>query len=123
MSKQRLIDANAFLERKKRLCNFETLKNWVDVEPTIDPIEHGYVPVNAYEQIKWERDTAIRQLESYGVNFGEKAEMQRVRHGKWISEEDKSMMVAWERCSDCGLCTVDMNLNYCPNCGCKMDKE
>lgn len=95
----------------------------IDETTDVDIVNENYVSLGAYEQAMWERDTAIRQLESYGVGFGEKAEMQRVRHGKWVSEEDKSMMAAWERCSDCGFCTVDMNLNYCPNCGCKMDGE
>lgn len=50
-------------------------------------------------------------------------ETELVRHGEWILEEDKSMMAAWERCSVCGFCTVDMSLNFCPECGSKMDKE
>lgn len=30
------------------------------------------------EQISWERDMAIEQLESYGVGFGEKADVVRI---------------------------------------------
>lgn len=35
------------------------------------------------EQIKWERDKAIKQLESYGVGFGEQADVAKVKHGEW----------------------------------------
>lgn len=53
-----------------------------------------------YEQIKWERDIAISQLESYGVQFGEQADCVRVVRCKdcvfYYEDEDR----------DCGLCTL-----------------
>lgn len=61
----------------------------VDEQPTIDPLRHGYVLSSVHEQVQWERDIAIDQLHSYGVEFGEKAEIQRVRHGKWINVKDR----------------------------------
>ena len=36
------------------------------------------VPTDACRQVQWERDTAIKQLESYGVSFGEKAECAKI---------------------------------------------
>lgn len=39
----------------------------VEQTPTVDA-----VPVQAYEQVAWERDIAIQQLREYGVSFGEK---------------------------------------------------
>lgn len=36
------------------------------------------VPTGAYIQVRWERDVAIEQLNSYGVSFGEKADCVKV---------------------------------------------
>ena len=68
-------------------------------------------------QIMWERDIAIKQLEDYGVGFGEKAELQRVRHGKWF---DVGSLFC--RCDQCG-CKNNKETPYCPNCGAKMESE
>lgn len=38
----------------------------------------GYVSQEAYDQVRWERDTAIEQLKSYGIEFGENADCARV---------------------------------------------
>lgn len=52
-----------------------------------------------------------------------KADVAEVKHGKW-----KSFGYKWE-CSNCrSRCNLDgtpveNGLNYCPNCGAKMDKE
>ena len=46
-----------------------------------------------------------------------------VKHGHWIFVED---MVAYIKCSECGLHTQWLNTkrpNYCPNCGAKMDEK
>ena len=47
----------------------ESIKN----APTADVVSKSL-----YDQIKWERDTAISQLESYGVGLGEKADVVEV---------------------------------------------
>lgn len=39
------------------------------------------VPITTHRQVQWERDVAIDQLHSYGIEIGEKAELQKVRHG------------------------------------------
>ena len=48
------------------------------------------------------------------------ADVAQVRHGWWIFNDDW-----WEfRCSLCGSHVGNIKkLNYCPNCGAKMDKE
>lgn len=38
-----------------------------------------------------------------------------VRHGKWIIEDGHVC------CSECG--EISKEFNYCPYCGCRMDKE
>lgn len=52
--------------------------------PAADVVSKGL-----YEQIKWERDVALAQLEEYGVSLGEKAdvaEVVRCKDCKWYSE-------------------------------------
>lgn len=86
-------------------------------EPAADVVSKGL-----YEQIKWERDVALTQLEEYGVSLGEKADVMKVRHGRWVNTHSDSEF------AQCSLCKYPVyaawiwNLtNYCPNCGAKMD--
>ena len=94
----------------------------LDSIPAADVISKGL-----YEQIKWERDVALAQLEEYGVSLGEKADVVKVRHGRWIRKEDDSCY--WYECSECGEKLAktqwgnDYFSAYCPNCGVLMDKE
>ena len=49
---------------------------------------NGYVvSMGVHEQVRWERDIAIEQLESYGISLGEKADAVKV-----------------VRCKDCKYC-------------------
>ena len=94
---------------------------FIDKEPAADVVSKGL-----YEQIKWERDVALAQLEEYGVSLGEKADVVEVRHGRWIRKEDDSCY--WYECSECGEKLAktqwgnDYFSAYCPNCGTLMDK-
>ncbi len=54
-----------------------------------------------------------------------------VRHGRWIDLREDDMDYEW-KCSSCGetfgmahedVSPYDVGLNYCPNCGAKMDLE
>ena len=92
---------------------------FIDKEPAADVVSKGL-----YEQIKWERDVALAQLEEYGVSLGEKADVMKVRHGRWVNTHSDSEF------AQCSLCKYPVyaawiwNLtNYCPNCGAKMNLE
>lgn len=91
----------------------EAIKN----TPTADVVDAKTV-----EQLKWERDMAIKQLESYGVGFCEKADVIKVKHGTWIKPTKASESI----CSECRR-TPKMVFgilpDYCPHCGTKMDGE
>ena len=108
---------------------------FIDKEPAADVISKGL-----YEQIKWERDVALAQLEEYGVSLGEKADVVKVRHGRWVFGKD--LACCWGQilknkhhlyCSECleqafnrsedNDPDFDIDTPYCPNCGAKMDKE
>lgn len=51
--------------------------NIIKYAPTADVVSK-----EAFEQVKWERDTAIEQLESYGVGFCEEKELVEVKRSK-----------------------------------------
>ena len=89
----------------------------------IDPLKHGYVTLGAYQQVVWERDIAISYLEDAGISFGEKAELQRVIHGKWeeFDYEYGGTPDVGYRCSECGRCETQKE-PYC-HCGAKMDSD
>lgn len=90
---------------------YELVEEQPDNKSTTAAIES--VPMEVLRQVQWERDIAIDQLHSYGIEFGEKANVQKVRHGYWVDDAV---------CSECGF--VDRcHSNYCPYCGAKMNKE
>ena len=75
----RLIDADA-LEKdlfpegtSGGYWGFGQLCEMLDRQPTLEAIPKG-----VYEQVKWERDMAIQQLNDYGVQLGEKADCVRI---------------------------------------------
>lgn len=81
-TEKRLIDANALIDRLKfkwKVSEFglhrglESAIAQCDKAPTVDAVSRG-----VHEQVRWERDVAIEQLESYGVSLGEKADVVKV---------------------------------------------
>ena len=67
-------------------------------------------------------------LEEAGVAFGEKAELQRVKHGKWFLLDECSNHGVY--CSVCHKkvykdehANQKLKSKYCPNCGAKMESE
>lgn len=88
---------------------------------------------SAFEQVVWERDTALRQLrEDYGVGLGEKKrDVAGVRHGEWIGRQLDDFKKYESTCSECGWVGIEnydsyndpSDFNYCPNCGAIMDGE
>lgn len=85
----------------------EGLKN----APTVDA-----VPVEAYKQVRWERDIAMQQLDALGYGLGEK--VVPVVHGRWIVHYGN-----WADVYECDQChhTSKDGGKYCSNCGVRMD--
>lgn len=114
-------------DEERVYCVKRGIKNILKIQDENRLLKTTTVSKAAFEQVAWERDTAIRQLESYGVNFGEKADVQRVRYGEW---ENHSGYDDWY-CSECGFeinydgdyPTEYDNFKFCGCCGAKMDKE
>ena len=117
----RLIDADALL---KDLCNENPASmedyyyNKIKDAPTFDLDK-------AVGQIMWERDIAFKQLEDYGVGFGEEAEMQRVKRGKWIKDQpyytSYGAYIEPVHCSECNWHEYEAT-KYCADCGAKMEE-
>lgn len=121
----RLIDADALLQEIEKyrskgnwksqlfLHVINSVKAIIGRSPTVDSVKK-----NVYEQVKWERDIAIGQLESIGKSLGEKMDnIEPVRNGHWISYPECGAT----KCSQCGWDTEEAwHSNYCPNCGAKM---
>ena len=77
--------------------------------PAADVVSRG-----VYDQVKWERDMAMQQLEEHGIPFGAKADVVVVRHGYWKNYG------AFCVCSVCEG-SNPRTKPYCQNCGAKMD--
>lgn len=126
----RYIDADALIERfkfkrdtdinRKKYSGLESAISQVSKQPTADVVSK-----KAYEQVKWERDTAIEQLKSYGVGFCENADVVEVKHGGWVYWQPDGTNHLW-RCSVCdGAISTPMkfvadHIKYCEHCGAKM---
>ena len=62
------IDREAFLEHMKGTNRYFDVKFDIEEFPAAD-----VVPKSVFEQVRWERDTAVAQLrEDYGVELGER---------------------------------------------------
>ena len=85
-------------------------------------------------------DAAEKIAEKHGIPLGDlidtfaeipAADVVEVRHGRWEKSEDNYYSLNLVKCSVCHEewwfeiddDVKDLNYNYCPNCGCKMDKE
>jgi hypothetical protein len=68
-----------------------------------------------FEQIKWERDLAMKQLAEYGIKFGSNEIPESLRlKGEW--EEIPIGRWKYPHCPYCNT-THDAKSNFCSNCG------
>lgn len=88
--------------------------------PTADVVSR-----KAFEQVRWERDTAIEQLKSYGVGLCEDKELKEVKHGEWLlfdecASEGVYCSVCYKKVYKTDYANQKLKSKYCPNCGAKM---
>lgn len=86
-----------------------------------------------YEKICYRREVCNdieEQIKELGcIDFIARADVQEIKHGKWIESEDdyygfyiiKCSLCREEWCFEVEDDVKSMNYNYCPNCGAKMD--
>lgn len=82
-----------------------------------------------------EREDVLSKLLEYGIGWGAAkvkgviqsipaADVQPVRHGRWIKTIGENGVTSACRCNLCGFEDNRFSLfNYCPNCGAKMYEE
>lgn len=85
------------------------------------------------------KQEAIKILDKYDLNFCDidgnpippqdlaeafdmaiQALEQEPKHGYWLEAKEEDP--CWYRCSECGR-LYDLDENYCPNCGARMEEE
>ena len=95
------------------------MPRYIDAEKAIEIAESNKAVLQSLGDI-----VDIREI----VNDVPTADVQPVKHGKWILDEDSSSEE--EKCYRCSNCKAILeedykwhNHNYCYNCGARMDKE
>ena len=95
--------------------------NCIEDAPTVEAVPKSYA-----EQIRWERNVAVGQLNEIGCQFGQKMDEVKkkleVVHGKWIKSQS---MPRSAKCSECKCWITKHSVNelwfrYCPHCGADM---
>lgn len=75
---------------------------------------------NAVTYIPWCDYRPIQRL----IDEAEGADVEPVRHGRWIPHETDDGFSNGVQCTVCGEWFYKyFTYNYCPDCGAKMDKE
>ena len=118
---EKLLDTDILRKSKTASTIYDQMMYDIAQIPAAD-----VVPRSVYDQVVWERDTALYQLQhDYGVSLGEKKpdDVAPVKRGKWIEKEifDNGFWI----CSNCTFvseATAAYKIyHFCPNCGAKMD--
>ena len=108
MSEPKLIDANALNER------FDKRIKWLRLDM------HDQYSLGLYHGAVTDKDLINEMpiIASY---------VAPVRHGRWVNaypDIEPNPMFMYGICSECGFEQgISKYLNYCPNCGAKMDLE
>lgn len=97
------------------------MARYIEVEELISYIKSTMDMQDLYLPIHF--ITAIKNVKT--------ADVQEVKHGKWIDEQLDKFRKWKSTCSVCGWYGVSnydsyvdiYDFEYCPNCGAKMDKE
>ena len=108
MSELKLIDANALSER------FDKRIKWLRIDM------HDQYSLGLYHGAITDKDL-INEMPIIA------SDVAPVRHGRWINAYpniEPNPMFIYGICSECGFEQgISKYLNYCPNCGAKMDLE
>ena len=112
MTKQEKIIVSAFTEIL--MCDFSDVQEYIEEKLGRPLWTHELADKRAWDEIR--EKTAEDFLEIC------KQEEPERKRGKWIVEKDATGY-RYGRCSECGMTQYAGKLNYCPNCGAKMEVE
>ena len=104
-------------------------KEYIEREALINDLEEAR-PLNWTDsEAELTEQTDFELFENL-VKSQSTADVQEVRHGKWVYINKDLDWLDWAdcKCSECGYTDTFANdteffYNYCPECGAKMDKE
>ena len=74
--------------------------------------------VEIYEKASWDVEHSKITLGEFEERIRALYDVEPVRHGRWL---DRTQEPGVAECSVCGSAGMFW-MNYCPNCGAKMDK-
>lgn len=73
-------------------------------------------------RIKTSQDWAHALISQINGKFGRcDPEPYIIKRGKWVTRQIGFLL--WEECDQCGAQVGTLGMNYCPNCGAKMEGE
>ena len=98
---------------------------------TVEELKEAKMKVSVYEQIKWERDIAISQLEEIGISLGQKMDDIKEAREKQVAKKPIKTPILWgseKRCPSCNeafRCNIAGykieeaigNIKHCYHCG------
>ena len=92
------------------------MTRYIDAELLDSKYREGTDPQDPYSEITYLLPEDVESIPA--------ADVEPVRHGRWIATNDENK----KRCSECDIIHLiaqypSGKANYCPNCGAKMDKE
>ena len=97
------------------------MSDYIKREDAMEPL---YEEWKAAESRSDDDIAQIVKMDYITVSNVPSADVVEVRHGHWKVYKDLGYrFVKNYQCSECGDIIGDVNYNYCPNCGAKMDGE
>ena len=97
----------------------KVMKKYIDADKLCEGLR-GMASVLA----PFKRNTIFGVIETIKIMHA--ADVEEVKHGQWIEVDDGVLIGNGKHieCSECGTWRKDkQKLNYCPNCGAKMDGD
>lgn len=111
------------------------MSRYIDADKLSEEISHTYIDNDSALSYRasFDGDTLIGKMQVIDIISEQPtADVQEVRHGKWIREDLVEIVFITEvylwRCSECGeeFKETENNIghyHYCTNCGAKMDLD
>lgn len=97
-------------------------KKYIEADKILEKLVDMRWALSEREQYKEGYEDCLDEIEIIIKDDLPSAEVEEVQHGRWISSVSKYNFYV-EVCSECGYIeewNLEINRNFCPNCGAKM---
>lgn len=102
------------------------MADYIDRELALKCLEYCPIQTNNEDSIPAVLEMVRKKIVRLPYKRISVADVVEVKHGEWVHEHI-SDGYAWVMCSECGTTVhkilINNRMNYCPNCGAKMDLE